>query len=145
MNRGDVLTLACAVSYAFHLMIVGYFSQREHFESVALGQVIGVALLAWASLLFEPPKASWNPRLAMAIVGTGLFATAFTFALQTYGQQYTTSTRAALIFALEPVFSLLTAISFGGEPLTRYSVVGGCLILGGILVVELKSRPLAPA
>ena len=145
MNRGDVLTLACAVAYAFHLMIVGYFSQREHFESVALGQVVGVALLAWTALLFEPPKASWNPHLALAIVGTGLFATAFTFALQTYAQQYTTSTRAALIFALEPVFALLTAISFGGEPLTRYSLAGGCLILGGILLVELKSVRLVTA
>jgi len=140
MNRGDVLTIGCAVSYAFHLMIVGYFSQREHFESVALGQLIAVACLAWASLIVEPPVAHWNPSLVMAIIGTGIFATAFTFALQTWGQQYTTSTRAALIFALEPVFALLTTIAVGGEMLTRYSVIGGCLILGGILMVEIKTN-----
>jgi drug/metabolite transporter (DMT)-like permease len=141
LNRGDLLTLGCAVCYAGHLMTVGYFSQREHFESVAFGQVVGVAVFAWVGLLFEPPAAHWNTALVLAIVGTGLFATAFTFALQTWGQQYTTSTRAALIFALEPVFALITAVSVGGEALTRYSVSGGCLILGGILLVELRSAP----
>ena len=141
MNRGDLLTIGCAVSYSFHLLIVGYFSQREHFESVALGQLIAVAGLAWASLLWEPPAVHWNQSLILAIIGTGLFATAFTFALQTWGQQYTTSTRAALIFALEPVFALMTAVMIGGEALTRYSVLGGCLILGGILLVEMRRQP----
>ncbi len=140
INRGDLLTVGCAVAYAFHLLILGYFSKREYFEAVALGQIVVTAGLSAIALLFERPEAHWNVRLLLAIAGTGFFATALTFALQTWGQRYTTATRAAIIFALEPVFSLLTAVLVGGEPLTAYSVAGGCLILGSIFLVELNPR-----
>jgi drug/metabolite transporter (DMT)-like permease len=60
------------------------------------------------------------------------------FALQTWAQQYTTATRTALIFALEPVFALVTAVLAGGERLTAPAITGGALILAGILAVELK-------
>ena len=138
MNTGDALTIACAVAFAFHLLAIGYFSQRERFEAVALGQVACTAFLSVLGLLFEHPRAAWNTGVVFAILLTGLFATALAFALQTWAQQYTTPTRTALIFALEPVFALAAAVLIGGERLTIYSLVGGSMILSGILVVELR-------
>lgn len=138
LNRGDLLTIACAVAFAFHLLVLGYFSQRERFEAVALGQIACAAVLSMISLVIERPVAHWNANVLFSILVTGVFATALAFALQTWGQQYTTATRTALIFALEPVFALLTAVSIGGEQLTREAVFGGGLILAGILAVELK-------
>jgi drug/metabolite transporter (DMT)-like permease len=138
MNKGDVLTLACAVAFAFHLLVLGYYSQRERFEAVALGQIACAAVLSSASLFLEPPKAVWSTPVVLAIVITAVLATALAFALQTWAQQYTTPTRTALVFALEPVFALVTAVSAGGEALTLAAVTGGALILGGILTVELK-------
>jgi drug/metabolite transporter (DMT)-like permease len=138
MNRGDLLTVACAVAYSFHLLALGYFSKRHSFEAVAFGQIAMTALLSTLALTAEAPVAHWNSSLVLAILGTGFFATTLAFALQTWGQRYTTATRAALIFSLEPVFALAVAALIGGEALTIYSVLGGCLILGGILIVELK-------
>jgi drug/metabolite transporter (DMT)-like permease len=138
MNRGDLLTVGCAVAYAFHLLTLGYVSKREFFEAVALGQIVMTSALSALALVIEPPLAKWSTGLVLAILGTGFFATALTFALQTWAQQYTSSTRAALIFALEPVFGLITAVLVGGERLTIYSVVGGGLILGGIVLVECR-------
>ncbi len=138
MNRGDLLTIACAVAFSFHLLVLGYFSQRERFEAVALGQIVCAAILSIGSLALEPPHARWSSSVAFAIVLTALFATAGAFALQTWAQQYTTATRTALIFALEPVFALATAVLAGGERLSFTSVVGAGLILTGIVSVELK-------
>jgi drug/metabolite transporter (DMT)-like permease len=138
INRGDILTIGCAVAFAFHLLVLGYFSQRERFEAVALGQIVCAAVLSTSSLAFEPPKAVWSNEVIFGIVLTAVFATAVAFALQTWGQQYTTATRTALIFALEPVFALATAVLAGGERLTLAKVAGGTLILTGILAVELK-------
>lgn len=138
VNRGDGLTVMCAVCYAFHLLLVGYFSQREVFEFVAIGQVAATALFSSAALFWEKPEASWSIPLVLAIVGTSVFATGLTFSLQTWAQQFTSATRAALIFALEPVFALATAVLAREEALTLYSVAGGCLILAGIVLVELK-------
>ena len=143
INRGDLLTIACAVAFAFHLLVLGYFSQRENFEAVALGQIVCGAVLSAGWLVFEPPKVVWSFGVVSAIVVTAVFATALAFALQTWGQKYTTATRTALIFALEPVFALATAVVVGGERLTVLGSMGAALILAGILVVELKPR--APA
>lgn len=137
-NRGDLLTIGCAVAFACHLLLLGYFSQRERFEAVALGQIACTALLSTLGLAVEKPVATWHPRVILSILLTAVFATALAFALQTWGQQYTTATRTALIFALEPVFALVTAVSIGGETLTLSALAGGALILGGILLVELK-------
>lgn len=137
-NHGDLLTLACAVAFACHLLTLGYFSQRERFEAVAVGQILCCAVLSFAVLPLEHPIVHWTPAVLFGIVLTGVFATAVAFALQTWAQQYTTPTRTALIFALEPVFALVTAVIAGGELLRWSSVLGGILIVGGILLVELK-------
>jgi drug/metabolite transporter (DMT)-like permease len=138
MNRGDLLTLACAVAFACHLLTVGYYSQRERTEAVALGQIACAAILSGLALTFERPGAEWSRAVWLALALTAVFATAAAFALQTWAQRYTTATRTALIFALEPVVALVAAVSLGGEALTVYAVAGGALILTGILAVELK-------
>lgn len=138
VNRGDLLTVGCAVAFAFQLVVLGYYSQRERFEAVALGQIVCAAVLSTVSLAIEPPKAVWSKSVIFALILTSLFATALAFALQTWAQQYTTPTRTALIFALEPVFALITAVLAGGERLTVAAVFGGGLILVGIVAVELK-------
>ncbi len=142
LNFGDLLTMGCALAFALHLLVVGYYSQRERFEAVALGQIACAAVLSIISLLVEPPKTAWSHSVVFAIILTAVFATALAFALQTWGQQYTTATRTALIFALEPVVALAAAVWFGGEALTVYATVGGALILAGILAVELKPAAL---
>jgi drug/metabolite transporter (DMT)-like permease len=138
INRGDLLTLGCALAFAFQLLLLGYYSQRELFQAVALGQIACAALLSGCLLIAEPPRAVWSGYAIFAIVLTAVFATALAFAMQTWAQKYTSATRTALIFALEPVFALITAASAGREPLTTSAVAGGALILTGILAVELK-------
>jgi drug/metabolite transporter (DMT)-like permease len=138
VNLGDLLTVGCAVAFAIHLLVLGYYSQREKFEAVALGQIVSAAVLSTFALLIERPRAIWSANVVGALLMTSVFATAIAFALQTWGQQYTTATRTALIFALEPVFALFTAVALGGEVLTFNGLAGAALILGGILLVELK-------
>jgi drug/metabolite transporter (DMT)-like permease len=139
MNRGDLLTIGCAAAFACHLLIVGHYSQRERTEAVALGQIACAAILSGVALRFEPPRVIWSRAVWMALGLTAVFATAAAFALQTWAQRYTTATRTALIFALEPVVALVVAVWLGGEALTIYAVAGGALILAGILAVELKA------
>ena len=138
INFGDLLTLGCAVVFALHLLVLGYYSQRERFEAVALGQIVCAAVLSTASLPIEHPRIVWSTNVIFAILLTGAFATALAFALQTWAQQYTSATRTALIFACEPVFAYVTAVLAGGERVTVTALCGGALVLAGILVVELK-------
>jgi drug/metabolite transporter (DMT)-like permease len=69
---------------------------------------------------------------------TGVIATAFVFAAQTWAQKHTTPTRTALLFALEPVFAAITGVLVAGENFTGRVALGALLILAGILRVEMK-------
>jgi drug/metabolite transporter (DMT)-like permease len=73
-----------------------------------------------------------------AILITGLLCTALAFTIQAWAQQYTTSTRTALIYMLEPLFAWLTSFVFVGEGLSARAAAGAALILGGVVLVELK-------
>jgi drug/metabolite transporter (DMT)-like permease len=143
VNLGDLLTVGCAVAFAGHILVLSHYAQRGQVQAVALGQIMTAALLSTGSLLLERPAARWSSKVIFALVLTAIFATAIAFAIQTWCQRYTTATRTALIFALEPVFALATAVLVGNEPLTASALTGGALIMAGVLAVELKPAAMA--
>jgi drug/metabolite transporter (DMT)-like permease len=143
MNRGDVLTLGCAIAYAGHIVTLGHFSEKVSFEALSVIQVATAAALAGGLFWWmEPARLAWRPSVVLAILVTGLLGTALAFTVQAWAQQYTSSARTALIFTLEPVFAWLTSYLFVGEGLSRRAAAGAALILGGVLLVETK--PLNP-
>ncbi len=142
IERGDALTLGCAAVYAVHIVMLGHFAPRIPYETLSFLQVAAAAAFAWVALPFiETPAIRWRPAVILAIVAGGLLATALAFVVQTWAQQYTTPTRAALIFALEPVFAWLVAWWWNGEILTGRAAIGAALILAGVLLFELKPNP----
>lgn len=139
VNRGDLLTLGCAVAFAVHILLVGHYAPRFGFEALTLVQVATAAALSVASFWWvETPLIRWRPGVVIAVLVTGLLATALAFSVQVWAQQYTTPIRTALIFALEPVFAWATSFLVAGEVLSRQASCGAVLILSGILLVELK-------
>ena len=141
INRGDLLTVCCAVCYSAHILTLNRFSANTSFELVSMAQIGVSALLAWS--LFhgmETPHIRWTAGVLAAIVITGVFATALAFTFQAWAQRYVTSTRTALIFMLEPVFAWITSYLLTGETLSARAAAGAALILAGILVVELWRR-----
>jgi drug/metabolite transporter (DMT)-like permease len=73
-----------------------------------------------------------------AILVTGLLGTGAAFTIQAWAQQFTPPTHTALIFLLEPVFAWMTSYIVLHERLGIRAGVGALLILGGIVVSELK-------
>jgi len=139
INRGDLLTICCAVCYSAHILTLNRYSAKASFELVSIAQVGISALLAWS--LFhgmETPHVRWTAGVCAAIAITGLFATALAFTFQAWAQRYTTSTRTALIFMLEPVFAWIKSYLLTGETLSARAAAGAGLILAGILAVEVK-------
>ena len=143
ISRGDLLTFFCAIGFAAHIVTLGHFSEHMRFQLLSIAQVGAAAVLAlslfwWA----ETPHVRWRPAVICAILMTGLLATALAFTIQAWAQQYTTSTRTGLIYMLEPVFAWITSYCIVGEGLSGRAAAGAALILGGVVLVELK--PLNP-
>ncbi|HNY39665.1 MAG TPA: DMT family transporter [Bryobacteraceae bacterium] len=139
LNIGDLLTIASAVAFSAHMVAVAHWSPKLSYEWLTLIQVGGVAVLSLASFWWiEQPFLHWTPRLIGALALTAVLATALSFSLYTWAQGHTTATRAALLFALEPVFAGLVAWAVAGDLWTGLSLLGAGLILGSILLAELR-------
>lgn len=142
LNRGDLLTLACAFLFALHIIGIGHYTVRYSPGALTLIQIATTELFAALCVPFfaltgiERPRVLWTPGLIAAVVVTGIFATAFTFAVQVWAQRYTSANHAAIIFSLEPVFAGLTSFFFFQERLGARALLGAGLILGGILIAE---------
>lgn len=143
-DRGSLLSLLCAVSFAGHIVAVGYFAERSNFETIAYMQVSTAAILAAGSIpVMEHARLKLSATVVVAVVVTAVLATALAFTVQAWAQQHTTSSRTALIFTLEPVWAWGTSWALTGEKLSKLGALGGLLILAGVLLVELK-RPNSP-
>jgi drug/metabolite transporter (DMT)-like permease len=139
IGRGDLLTFGGAVAFAAHIVATGHFAEQIGYEVLSLTQV-GAAALAALTLVWwaETPRIQWQPLVVWAILVTGLLCTALAFTIQAWAQHYTTSTRTALIYALEPVVAWMTSFCIAGEGLSGRAAAGAVLILSGVLLVEVK-------
>jgi len=144
IGRGDVLTLIGAIAFAGHIVTLGHFSELVSYEVLSVTQVSAAALAAVLTFRWvETPRVEWQPVVVWAILVAGLLCTALAFTIQSWAQRYTTSTRTALIYALEPVVAWITSFVVAGEGLSGRGAVGAAFILGGVMLVEMK--PLNPA
>jgi drug/metabolite transporter (DMT)-like permease len=145
ISRGDLLSFLCAVLFALHIVVTGHFSPINGFESLTVIQATVVALLgASAFWVAEPVRFHLTAGVTIAVLVTGLISTALAFTTMAWAQQYTSPTRAALIFTLEPVVAWATSWVMTGETLANRGKVGAGLILAGIVVGELTQAKRAP-
>jgi drug/metabolite transporter (DMT)-like permease len=139
LARGDMLVILCALAFACHIVVLGHYSNASAFEPLAVWQLGTTAALALGSFWWlEKPYFHPSPTLWTALAVSSLLSTALAFTVQAWAQQVTTATRAALIYALEPVVAWIVSFTIMGERMPAQAILGGILILIGILMAELK-------
>jgi drug/metabolite transporter (DMT)-like permease len=162
-NRGDLLTVGCAVWYAF--TIVEIARRTPHHDAlgltiVQLGTAAGffcvLTIAAHAAIAAVPPPSLPEALLLEArplvvdsrLLGEGLYmavvCSVVTFSAQTWAMARMTATHAAVVFALEPVFATMIALAWDGSaewPGAR-GATGAALVLVAVAVSEIgrKSR-----
>ena len=150
LNRGDVLTFVGAGFYAVHIILVGEYTQEHSVRALSLIQVAGCAVMAWpltgaaAAIHWQPVRFSGSWELWIGIGVCAVFATAVAFTVQLWAQQYTSPGHAAVLFALEPVFAVITSYVVLHERLTGRAMRGAGLVVTGIVLAELLGAPTAP-
>ncbi len=151
LEVGDVLVFGTAVLYAGIIVLLSEWAPRHDPRLFAASQTlwaaafVGAARLALipflggggAFLAAEARPVPMTPKLALAVLWMALAATVLTFAVQTWAQARVSATRAALIFALEPVWTSLFAAAVLGERLGGRELAGASLVLAGIVASEL--------
>lgn len=137
-NIGDLLTLGCAFSFALYIVYLDVFSRNRSAEGLTLAQFGFCAVSgSMIALAVEPLHLHLTTGLILGILYLTIFATIVAIYVQTKYQKDTTPTRAAVIFAVEPVIAAIIAYFALNEVIGALGVFGGGLIVAGVLVSEL--------
>ena len=150
---GNLLTLFCAVGFSLYVIALAHASGRANFEQLILLQIgFAMVFLTVGALIMEPLRADAlahllapggplrQPFVPLALLVTGILATAVAFGIQTWAQQVIPAANIAVILTLEPVFAWLTAFVVLREKLELRRGVGATLVLCGILAAETLPR-----
>lgn len=138
-GTGELLTLACAVFVAFHIIGLGQWSAKHETYGLAFIQVATVAIISLAAAapggITMPPDAEvwWTVGI------TAILATAVAFFVQTWAQSLVSPTHAAVVLTMEPVFAGVFSIALGGEQVTLRLILGALCVLAAMLIAQLKS------
>lgn len=150
-NVGDTLTLASTLFYAVYILTLEECARRTTGAPLratrmaamqalvmfaAATVLVGVRHGGYASSMEQVARlsgASWVAVLYLGVVASVLVVT-----LQAWGQQRVDAMRSAIIFGLEPVFAALTAWALIGERLGWAGMGGAALIVGALVVSQLR-------
>jgi drug/metabolite transporter (DMT)-like permease len=135
---GELLTVGAALLFAGQIVGLGFWSSAEDAYGLATVQLLTVAVCCWLATLPDGPRAPARLSDWVAIVVTAVVATAIAFVVQSWAQSQLSTTGAAVVLTMEPVFAALVAWSVG-EKLGWSVVLGGGLVVVAMLVVELAS------
>lgn len=142
-GKGEFLTLICAVLFALQIIFTGKFSKEVNVFLLVLFQLITVTIL---SLLFSLTldyttfAIPYDYAFFKAVIITAVFATVYAFLIQTYMQQFTSATKTAIIFTMEPVSAAIFAYITVNEILTTIQLIGALFIIIATLIAELKFK-----
>lgn len=138
LRWGDAITLLGTLFYALHIMTTGLFAPKVRPTTLAMTQMaVSTAVLFVVAPLVVRITLDLPWEVWAAVVWTALSGTIYAFFIQSWAQQYTTSTHAAIVLGFESVFAALAGIIAGMDSVTWRLLVGGSLMLAGVLIVEL--------
>jgi drug/metabolite transporter (DMT)-like permease len=140
-NIGDFFTFFCAISFSLQVILVQIYTRRFDFLTLTFIQILVTTFLSLPlALAFETTKLVYDPWLILAIFVCAILATALALYLQNRMQKDTTTVKAALIYAMEPVFAAIFSYLLLSEILGWLGILGGGLIFSGMLCSELGRR-----
>jgi len=138
-NMGDGLTLLCAALFAVYIIYMDMYGKDHDPMHLSFVQFVSTALLSIFFLPFlEQPYLRFSMNFTWILIYLAILPTIVALYVQAKYQRYTTPTRTAVIFSMEPPFAAAFAVLFGQEQLSSAAMIGGAIILTGLILSELS-------
>ena len=145
-NLGDLLTLICALLFAFQVVYVDVFTKKYDYLPMVFVQLLITGLGGFIfSYIFsitslEEVRLTVNLNVVTAILYTSIFASIITTIIQLKYQKTVSPTKAGIIFSIEPIFAAVFAYFLLSEKISNFGLVGCVLIFIGVIFSEAFSR-----
>ncbi|QPS09823.1 DMT family transporter [Delftia acidovorans] len=137
LNVGEMATMLSTLAIAAEVLLIGHFAGKVDARRVTTVQLLAagtMALLAMPVAGESVPDFSWvwlTAAVAMACASILIQLT------MNWAQKSLSPTRATVIYASEPVWAGIVG-RMAGDRLPGLVILGAALIVGGVLVSELK-------
>ena len=136
LNVGDLLTLACAIIFGFHIVFTGEFVKKRSLLGLMAVQFGTVAILGIPLALLSGPRL--ESQAVLPIIFLSLFPTLLSYSIQSWSQKRIAQVKTGVIMSAEPVFAAMFAYLMIGERFTGTQIVGSGLIFVAILVASTR-------
>lgn len=142
INTGDLLTVICAVSFAFYIVLLDKFSAKVDTNALIYGQFIATTVLSLLSVIFFEEAffgktvMTFNYILIGSLIFNSFFNTFLGLFLSTRYQKFTTPVRAGLIYNMEQIFAVIFAYIILSEKMTGIQIFGAGIMIFGVIVSE---------
>lgn len=139
LGYGEIATLIGAVSIAIEIIMISRFAGRVNTHNVTVIQLLTTGMLGF---IFMPiwgesvPHVSW--QWLLPALGLGCMSLVIQWTMN-WAQQSVSPTRAAIIYAGEPVWGGI----FGritGDQLPHLAIIGAVCVVCSVIVSELKIK-----
>jgi drug/metabolite transporter (DMT)-like permease len=143
----DAATVAGAAGYAFYVILLSERAGQHAARSLAATQIVWMAVLGvlWMVVAAQGTDqlqtlgSRLNAEILWGLAYLGVVATAAMLFLQAQAQRHVSADKAALIYAMEPVFAALFAWIGLSESLSLRAALGAALVVLAVLYGEWKS------
>ncbi|PLX71476.1 MAG: hypothetical protein C0602_01325 [Denitrovibrio sp.] len=139
ITYGQFLAVLNAFFIGLYILQVDVYSRKHNVVVLTMVQLVTTAFMSGLyALFFESQSIAEvaRPEILYPIIYLAVFATVVCFFVQTAMQKYTTPTKAAIMFTIEPLSSAFFSYFLGGEVLGTRQYSGAALIILAILVAE---------
>ena len=141
---GALLALAASVTYTTYILIsdriIGAINPLDLAALVLTGATASFAIagVVTGSLDLRLPAEAWLWLILIALVSTVVAVAAFFAGLRRVGPS-----EAAILSTFEPVVTVALAFVVLGERMAPAQLLGGALVLGAVILLQLRPRPAA--
>jgi len=138
---GDLIVFIGAVFWAFQIIAVGIYARKYDLASLVFYEILFTSIGALPIALFFPAPTFEKLMFTLpSLLYLAVACTIVTNSLQLYGQKYVSSTQAAIIYLLEPVFAAILSYLILGEVFTLKQTAGSVLILLAMALSTIKTK-----
>lgn len=144
----DAATVLSALAYALYVIMLSSRSARHKARELAAAQIVWMALLGCTWMLAGaigtdrlqtlPERMNWEVFAGLCYLG--IVATSGMLFLQALAQRHVPASKAALVYAMEPVFAAMFAWFMLAEGLGWRAALGGILVVTAVVFSEMRSN-----
>lgn len=142
VNRGDILTIGCAVCFAIHILLVDRLAGSLNPLRLNILQALCCCLLSTVGMaLRETPLVLPNIWACMpALCYSGMLSLAVGYTLQAVGQKNLNPTAASLIMSLESVVAVICGAVILRERMSGWEISGCVLMFAAVILSQLPDK-----